>query len=182
MDCFQKTGKQTRCQVVLTTTEHCVYSYMMIARRRLALARSFSLAAALLVITILILLSKNYPLDIITAFHARIAETFLHSSAPVSAANSDGFHRARTKPSTPCTLHHLWRGRLTQNEAQFPQCRCVQPLPGSCDVAERLFFASPPVTCEDEFSVEICKLIVSSTDNSVITGSEDSTVVRAPDS
>ena len=134
---------------------------MMIARRRLTLARSFSLAVALLVITLLILLSKNYPLDIITAFHTCIAETFLHSSAPLSAASSDGFHRAQPKPSTPCTLHHLRRGRLTQNETQFPQCRRVQPLPGSCDVAERLFFASPPATCEDEHSVEICKLIVS---------------------
>ena len=158
-------GTHVQSQNVLTTTEDCVYSYMMIARRRLTLARSFSLAAALLVIALLILLSKNYPLDIITAFHARVAETFMHSNVPLSAAGGDGFHRARTKASTPCTLHHLRRGRLTQNEAQFPQCRRVQPVPGSCDVAERLFFTSPPATCDDEHSVEICKLVVSGTDN-----------------
>ena len=139
----------------------CV-SHMMISRRRLTLARSFTLAVIILLVTLIILLSKNYPLDTIATLHAHLVGRFLYGSKPLSAASNEGFHRKKAKAFMPCKLHHLRTEKpAAQGEVQSAQCRRVQPIPGSCNVAEKLFHSSPPATCDTQSSVEICKLIVS---------------------
>ena len=140
---------------------------MMISRRRLTLARSFSLGVVLLFVILVILrLSKNRPLDLIATYHERVVGRYLDGGAGLSAAGGEGAQHQRSKAFRPCELHRL-RRREQPTTAGEAHCRRVQPVSGSCDVAERLFHSSPPATCKSQSSVDICKLKVSSIDGSV---------------
>ena len=43
----------------------------------------------------------------------------------------------------------------------YGSCRRVPPLPGSCDVANQIFFSSPPELCSAQNSFNFCQLVVS---------------------
>ncbi|GFR96222.1 hypothetical protein ElyMa_006292700 [Elysia marginata] len=46
-----------------------------------------------------------------------------------------------------------------QESFLYGSCRRVSPVPRSCDVAEKIFFSSPPDSCASESSINFCKVL-----------------------
>ena len=140
---------------------------MMLAKRRLTLTRSVYLGITTVLLLLLIFFSKNYPLDIITQHQASVLGGILSRNKPQSEPHPDLAGPKRTESFSACHLYQLHREKTaTRGDTVASQCHRVPPVPGSCDVAERLFHSSPPGHCDDQGTVEICTVKVSWTQGS----------------
>ncbi|CAG5135565.1 unnamed protein product [Candidula unifasciata] len=66
----------------------------------------------------------------------------------------------RTKPKSvrECKLFSLQPKTEQLLAFHRPSCRRIPPLPGSCDLANEIFFSEPPATCSHQQSFNFCEL------------------------
>ncbi|XP_076456688.1 uncharacterized protein LOC143290987 [Babylonia areolata] len=128
----------------------------MIAKRRLTVARFFQLGALALLTFLLVMVSQRHPLDLSALNPIHILPR-LSAIRPLIAASSDQILR-KTGPPRKCALYTLRAGKRKGGEREA-ECRRVSPVPGSCDVADRLFRSTPPAHCDGgQKHVQFCSL------------------------
>ncbi|KAL8616787.1 hypothetical protein ACOMHN_017824 [Nucella lapillus] len=132
----------------------------MIAKRKLTLARFFSLGTVALLLLFMLLLSKSNPLYLQSLNPAHLLPRLFHFSRPLSAFSGEKILvKQKTGPPKECALYTLGGKRRTSGgEQSEAECRRVLPVPGSCGVAETLFHSSPAASCSHQTSVEFCSL------------------------
>jgi hypothetical protein len=131
----------------------------MISKRKLTPARLWYLCGFALTILLVKLFFENNHLQVAERFPIKAVQRFLHENEIVPSNKNQNYKKHKTH--TPCTLFELKRGNESQRRDDKVQCKRVPPVPGSCDIADRLFHTSPPASCQHQKQVSICKLLVS---------------------
>lgn len=139
--------------------EELICAMVYKARRRRGLPRFIKVFAAFIAVTLvchyaIALLGNGSPLEFQNNASGHILqEVPLQQLSEVSAR--------QPQQLIPCKLHRLQdeANRTRGPYAVQPQCKRLEPIPGSCQTADKLFHSRPPTTC-GEPSFEFCTLTV----------------------